>query len=508
MDEEADNQPPPEIRDRIADYAMLRRIGAGAYGDVWLARDAVGKHVAVKTIDRGRLALISRTNREERAVGILRTNLPEHPNVIRIHHVGNSGPHLYYVMDLADDLNASADATPHVRHDPGGYCPHTLADDLARRGAIPIDESIAIIRQILVAVAFLHEHGVIHRDIKPSNILRIGGVWKLADIGLLAPEATLMTTVGTPDFMPPNGAMDRSADSYALGKTLYCMFTGLPPRSFPTIPKAILASPLKWAASELNDVVNRACHPQPAKRFQSVGEFTAALDAAEARIAGGVKNGPRQRRIAWVAAATAAVATVVATYTWYTPPPRRPGTSDNPAQVAPNVFSRLFNGQDLSGWHKERPFHGNWAVRQGRLTCERTAEFKKLTSDQSFGAGTYRVTVIPGHEGARIGIGYVQPYGPLFMLMGDKYTWMRGDKSLFPSSDSGNWLSFPGPIPKPGEAVVMEVEYGPAKVILRVNGTTLQEITGEAGMGRLCLHVWGDDAGSFKDIEFRPIGVP
>ncbi len=71
----------------LHDYRLLRRVGAGSYGDVWLAEDAVGKHVAVKVIDRERLALISRTNREERGLSLIRTQLPEHDHLIRVHHV-------------------------------------------------------------------------------------------------------------------------------------------------------------------------------------------------------------------------------------------------------------------------------------------------------------------------------------------------------------------------------------------------------------------------------------
>ena len=73
----------------LNDYELLHRIGAGSCGDVWLARDAVDKHVAVKVIDRERLVLMSQKNREERALRLMRTELPEHEHLIRIHHVGN-----------------------------------------------------------------------------------------------------------------------------------------------------------------------------------------------------------------------------------------------------------------------------------------------------------------------------------------------------------------------------------------------------------------------------------
>ena len=164
----------------------------------------------------------------------------------------------------------------------------------------------------------------------------------------------------------------------------------------------------------------------------------------------------------------------------------------------------LFNGTDLTGWYQDKPDQGRWAVENGLIRCERSAEYKSLLSKQVFGPGTIRATVVPDHDGARLGIGYLCPHGPLFMLMGDKYTWIRGYREDFPPDQAGNWLSFPGPALKAGERAEFEVEYGPQRVVLKVNGIALQELPGVSGEGHIALHAWRDDAGGFTDIAFRP----
>jgi hypothetical protein len=162
---------------------------------------------------------------------------------------------------------------------------------------MPPRQAIEIVRQLLSAVASLHDRGIIHRDIKPSNVVRVGGVWKLADIGLLAEEATEVTAVGTPGFMPPTGPMDRTADLYALGKLLYCLVTGNPARSFPALPGPLLRDESRRAHSEVNDVVTHACGAKTVERFPTAVAFADALDACLEEIdAGGVKTRQRSRQ--------------------------------------------------------------------------------------------------------------------------------------------------------------------------------------------------------------------
>ena len=80
----------------------------------------------------------------------------------------------------------------------------------------------------------------------------------------------------------------------------------------------------------------------------------------------------------------------------------------------------LFNGEDLSGWYMDKPHHGTWHVDDGVITVEWTDEYKTLLTEGVYGPGTIRAAIIPIHEDTRIGIGYLHPRGPLFMLMGDK----------------------------------------------------------------------------------------
>lgn len=516
----------------LKDYKLLRRIGAGTYGDVWLARDSVGKHVAVKVIDRERLALMSQKNREERALRLMRTELPEHQHLIRIHHVGNDAARLYYVMDLADnaiDEDSSSGIQGSVADGLAGsdseenhaiaaeasgvgrirapnidcYRPKTLADGASRGAPLAVPDAIRVVRQLLDAVRCLHEHGIVHRDIKPSNVISVGGVWKLADIGLLARETAQMTTVGTPDFMPPTGKIDRTVDLYALGKLLYCLVTGSPPRAFPTIPASVLAPDRRGATRENNSVITRACDIRPEARFHSPDEFDKALDGCLKRIKRSTGPAPLSRRMLLVGGVVAAP--IVGLAAWWLVSSAAGLTQANAPGKAEAEWITLFNGHDLTGWYKGKPHHGTWFVEDGVIWCERDETYKTLLSEQEYGPGTIRATIIPGHDGARLGIGYLhdeQTRGPLFMFMGDKYTWIRGYREDYPPTEAGNWYSFPGPVLQANESAELQVEYGPNGVILRVNGSILYELSGASGEGHIALHVWSEDAGGFTDVAF------
>lgn len=484
---------------RLGDYELIRRVGAGAYADVWLAKDAVGKYVAVKVIDRERLMLMSRRNREEEALGLLRTKLPEHPHLIRVHHVGKDESRFYYVMDLADDAAATTpDSSIQASIKVGSYQPLTLDVYAQAHERLTVGEAIAIIKDLLSAVACLHDRGFLHRDIKPSNVVRVGGQWKLADIGLLTVDTTEVTAVGTPAFMPPSGRVDRSADLYAIGKMLYCLVSGRSPRNFPQIPSSILHDDNRKAIAEVNDVIVSACSSVDANRYQSAKEFVQALDASMVRIESGMPMLRRMRRRTFIGCVVAAMAmTIFLGWGMFT-------ENHTGSHLPDKKWTPLFNGQDLSGWYKEESFHGNWHVHDGAITVERNDEFKTLLTKEVYGPGTIRATITPSHEGTRMGIGYLHPRGPLFMMMGKKYTWIRGYRKNYPPDEVGNWRSFPGPIPHAGESVELEIEYNPDQVLLSVNGVVLQELPGVQGDGKIALHVWKDDTGGFTDIEFKP----
>jgi len=108
---------------------------------------------------------------------------------------------------------------------------------------------------------------LVHRDIKPSNVIFVGGVPKLADIGLVTSIDATRSFVGTEGFFPPEGPGTPQADIYSLGKLLYEVATGKDRREFPELPTD-LASPGEQAGlAELNAIILKACQPDPVQRY-------------------------------------------------------------------------------------------------------------------------------------------------------------------------------------------------------------------------------------------------
>jgi WD40 repeat protein len=117
----------------------------------------------------------------------------------------------------------------------------------------------------------------VHRDIKPSNVVFVGGVPKLADIGLVAAISDAQTFIGTEGFVPPEGPGAPSADVYALGKVLYEVSTGQDRSEFPRLPGNLSELPDRAQLLELNEVVIRACDPDATLRHQDASALLSEL---------------------------------------------------------------------------------------------------------------------------------------------------------------------------------------------------------------------------------------
>ena len=221
---------------QVPDFDFLRPIGEGGFGQVWLAINrTTGQPRAVKVIPRARAGGRDPAGREIASLARLEANLRyRHPNLLVIHHVGETAEHLFYVMDLADDLSGEADPTQSrlsprdAGKSPGGRS--------ARRRRV---RAIAP-KQLLAALACLHEAGMVHRDVKPANCLFLGGELKLGDFGLLTAASLAVSRLGTLRYMPPDGCMDARADVYAAGLVIYEM-TDRPGRR--AIPESRRAGP-------------------------------------------------------------------------------------------------------------------------------------------------------------------------------------------------------------------------------------------------------------------------
>lgn len=166
----------------IPDFELVRRIGRGSYGEVWLARGVTGLWRAVKIVRRAHFADAAPFEREFRSLREFAALAVGESGRLALLHVGrdDSAGFFYSVMELADDAAGSAPL------DPDRYVPLTLAELHRRRGRLPADEAIRLGTDLARALAALHASGLVHRDIKPSNIVLVDGRPKLADIGLVA----------------------------------------------------------------------------------------------------------------------------------------------------------------------------------------------------------------------------------------------------------------------------------------------------------------------------------
>jgi eukaryotic-like serine/threonine-protein kinase len=267
---DAEPAPPP-----IPDIDLVRRIGQGGFGEVWLGVNrATGGLKAVKIVPLARGGrTIDPAGREVGSLAQLESQrIARHPNLIDIWHVGRTADVLFTLMDPADDASGRPAST-----DPA-YRPATLALRL-EQGPLAADECVRCARQLSAGLAHLHAAGMVHRDVKPSNCLFVGRDLKLADFGLLTPVSSQLSRLGTVRYMPPDGRMDLRADVYAAGLVIYEMLTGLPADAFPRLgdrAREIAADP---RLAHLNRVAlmaaNRDHHARPAH----AGELLAALEA-------------------------------------------------------------------------------------------------------------------------------------------------------------------------------------------------------------------------------------
>ncbi len=287
---------PPSHRDDIIipDYTLLKRIGSGAYGEVWLAQSVTGALRAVKIVWREDFELTRTFHREFQGIQQFEPISRGHPCLVHILHVGwNEKRGFYYcVMELADDVEEGAHITSTQ-----SYVPRTLGTDMKRHGRL--DPFFCRDAGVYMADAlhYMHNHGLTHRDIKPSNIIFCGGVCKLADIGLVAAFGE-RTFVGTEGFVPPEGPGTPQADIYSLGKVLYEMSSGKDRMEFPEVPDNL--SDEEWPFwIELNRVICKACEADLSRRFATAAEFAEALQQV-----GGIRQESFVRRFSRAASIT------------------------------------------------------------------------------------------------------------------------------------------------------------------------------------------------------------
>ncbi len=235
--------------DRIGRYELVRKIGEGGMGTVYLAKDVAPdgaeRVVALKVLP-SELArdktFMGRFQREAQALTRM-----VHPNIVRGLDVGSADGAHYIAMEFIDGIDCDK--------------------MLTRRGRVPEKEAVRIAVQVARALEYAHSQRVIHRDIKPANILVTpDGAAKLTDLGLAkstSATASKLTqtgiTMGTPHYISPEQAMgnrdlDVRSDIYSLGATLYHLVTGRVPFEGSS-PAVIVAKHLTEELMNPRDIV-------------------------------------------------------------------------------------------------------------------------------------------------------------------------------------------------------------------------------------------------------------
>lgn len=267
-------EPGQQFGDR---YSLIRRIGSGGMADVWLADDAMlGRRVALKFLHE-RFAqdaqFVERFRREAQSAAGL-----QHANVVGVYDRGEHDGRHWIAMEYVEGASLK---------------------DLITRG-LSVGEAVEIVRQVLAAARFAHEHGIVHRDLKPHNVLvDAEGRARVTDFGIARAGPSEITqtgsVLGTAQYLSPEQAQGLEvgppSDLYSVGVMLYEALTG----DVPFAGDSAVAIALKQVSerprrpSELNPrvpraldaVVLRALAKDPANRFASAAEFLRALDEAE-----------------------------------------------------------------------------------------------------------------------------------------------------------------------------------------------------------------------------------
>lgn len=273
--------PESPLPERIGPYVVMRELGRGGMGVVYLAEredEPVGRPVALKVVRGGAMVagpLLRRFLSERHILGTL-----EHPYVARLLETG-----------------ITADGTPYFAMD---HCPGGSLADLLGRGPLPVAETLRISRQLAEALAAAHGLGIVHRDVKPANVLfNDRGEVQLTDFGvakLLDQDTTLSgPLLGTPAYLAPEQlrgtGVDHRADLWALGVTLYQMLAGRRPfdgRSYAAVLHAVVTvdpDPLDGAREvppALQALLRHLLRKDPEARPRHSAEVVAALAAIEA----------------------------------------------------------------------------------------------------------------------------------------------------------------------------------------------------------------------------------
>ncbi|HZQ90840.1 MAG TPA: serine/threonine-protein kinase [Terriglobales bacterium] len=269
-------------------YEVLRELGKGAMGVVYLGKDPkINREVAIKTLrfedefDAADMkAMKERFFREAESAGRL-----VHPNIVTIYDAGDDGDISYIAMELLSGTD--------------------LKDFTAKEKLLPTNETLDAIARVADALDYAHGQGVVHRDIKPANIMRLkDGTIKVTDFGIARitsqSKTATGTVMGTPSYMAPEqlaGAkVDGRADLFSLGVTLYELLTGEKPFTGESVATLMFRianephQPIMKIRADLpagcGEVIDKALKKKPDERYARGADMARDIRNLMARAAG------------------------------------------------------------------------------------------------------------------------------------------------------------------------------------------------------------------------------
>lgn len=241
-------------------WRLVREIGHGAYGVVYLAVAPDGECAAVKVCRRDAVDP-ERYSRELRGAKLYRA-IPSQEGLVRMRTLVETKWGFYAVMDLADDEFERTEGSLE------SYCPKTLASVIKGEKALPLKECVNLAISLSKGLAALQRHHLLHRDIKPANVIYVGGRPVLSDPGLIVEESEATSLVGTPGYVPPEKFTAAASDVYSLGLTLKAASFGRQIEDLDKGPAMEADTGAKFFPAWWR-ILNKATDPTPSRRYQS-----------------------------------------------------------------------------------------------------------------------------------------------------------------------------------------------------------------------------------------------
>jgi len=268
-----------EIKGTVGKYKILKKLGSGGFGTVYLAEDTFLKTERALKIPHGVGSKKDNLLKES----IVQTKLLDHPNIVKLLTVDIIDGNIIMVMEYVNGTNLEK-----------------IIDDKVK---LSIKVSIAYFRQILSALGYAHENKILHRDIRPSNIMiNKKNEVKITDFGtstFLEESHHATTKIGSPPYMAPEqfeGKAVFASDIYSAGCLFYEMITGFPPivlanpmeiykrakaGDFPSLIKKV-----PTISTQLNEIIMRTLSPDLSNRYKNTDAILADLDTLDQKKKG------------------------------------------------------------------------------------------------------------------------------------------------------------------------------------------------------------------------------